>query len=45
LTFVHEMFSILSMEKQCPNCQATMAADTASRPGFACYECTSAPSS
>jgi hypothetical protein len=28
------------MEKQCPNFKATMAADVASRPGFACYECT-----
>jgi Zn ribbon nucleic-acid-binding protein len=28
------------MGKQCPNCQATMAADITSRPGFASYECT-----
>ena len=39
LTVVLLMFSIARMEKQCPNFKATMAADVASRPGFACYEC------
>src|SRR5580698_5737350 len=34
------MFSIARMEKECPNCKATMSADAASRPGFACYDCT-----
>jgi hypothetical protein len=33
------MPKMVHMEKQCPNCQAAMAADATTRPGFACYEC------